>query len=304
MRKFLFTIAFLALPAGLFSQTLPSLLVPSDAAGLGMASATVAGKPCAFTLENNASSMSFLEKTFSIAASYGMWQPAAAKDQILGAGAVFKATGRLAFGVAAKMFNQPAYTIFDENGVASQVNGTFTPKEASVGLGVSFAVTDFLSVGVTGKMLSSSLAKDAKANVFGGDVSLVYAADALRAGLSVNNLGGKVKYGTSEYSQPSLVKAGASYTFGSAAASAVTAAAEADYLFAGALMAGMGAEYSYKDRVFARAGFHYGDKAKAIPSYASLGLGGQFAGVSLNAAFLLGSKTLGNSLLFSLGYAF
>jgi len=53
-----------------------------------------------------------------------------------------------------------------------------------------------------------------------------------------------------------------------------------------------------------RGGFHYGDPAKAIPTYVSFGLGLQLAGVHFDAAFLTASKTLGNTLLFSLGYAF
>ena len=43
---------------------------------------------------------------------------------------------------------------------------------------------------------------------------------------------------------------------------------------------------------------------KAIPMYASLGLGLQFAGFHLDAAFLTASKTLGNTFMVSLGYAF
>ena len=69
-------------------------------------------------------------------------------------------------------------------------------------------------------------------------------------------------------------------------------------------MAAFGVEYGIADIVFVRGGFHYGDNAKGIPTYASLGLGVQFAGVHLDAAYLTASKTLRNSLQISLGYAF
>ena len=69
-------------------------------------------------------------------------------------------------------------------------------------------------------------------------------------------------------------------------------------------MAGLGLEYGIADIAFVRAGYHYGDAAKALPSYASLGLGAQFAGVSLDLAFLTASESLGNTLLFGLGYSF
>jgi hypothetical protein len=55
---------------------------------------------------------------------------------------------------------------------------------------------------------------------------------------------------------------------------------------------------------FLRAGYHYGDKSQGLASFASLGAGVQFAGVELSAAWLTASPTLGNSLLFSLGYSF
>ena len=77
-----------------------------------------------------------------------------------------------------------------------------------------------------------------------------------------------------------------------------------DYLFSGALMAGLGLEYCIVDIVSVRAGYHYGDAAKALPSFASVGLGVKFAGVHLDAAFLLASKTLGNTLMIGLGYSF
>ena len=81
-------------------------------------------------------------------------------------------------------------------------------------------------------------------------------------------------------------------------------AAEADYLFAGALMAGFGLEYCIQQIAFLRAGFHYGDAAKALPTFVSLGAGVQFACVHLDLSFLTASKTLGNSLMVGLGYAF
>ena len=69
-------------------------------------------------------------------------------------------------------------------------------------------------------------------------------------------------------------------------------------------MAGLGLEYTLADIVSLRGGFHYGDAAKALPTYASLGLGLQFAGVSLDVTFLTASQSLGNTLLFGLGYSF
>ena len=127
----------------------------------------------------------------------------------------------------------------------------------------------------------------------------MYAKDAFSAALGVCNVGSALSYGGESYALPMFAKAGAAYS-----ASGFTASAEVDYLFSGALMAGVGAEYCIVDIVSLRAGFHYGDAAKAIPTYASVGLGVKFAGVHLDAAYLLASKALGNTLTVSLGYAF
>ena len=70
------------------------------------------------------------------------------------------------------------------------------------------------------------------------------------------------------------------------------------------MMLGIGLEYCIQDIVSLRGGFHYGDPAKAIPTFVSLGLGAQFAGVHLDIAFLTASQTLGNTLMFGLGYSF
>ena len=112
-----------------------------------------------------------------------------------------------------------------------------------------------------------------------------------------------MKYGENTYSQPSLVKAGAGYTIG-LGTSSIAVNAEADVLFSGGFMAGLGAEYSFDDLVFVRAGYHYGDDKKAIPSYGSLGAGVKFFGVRLDVAYLVGSQVLKNSLGVTLGYSF
>lgn len=302
MKKILSSIALSVLGCAMLSaQTLPSLLVGSDAAGLGKAATTIAGEAGAYSLENNAAAMSLSDFKAAATVSYGIWQPSYAKDNVLGAGVAFKATKKLAFGLTFKMFKQPSYDVMNSDG---QVGGSFSPSELSAGIGASYSITDFLSVGVTGRMVRSSIAEDAKASVFGADVSVLYKKNALSAGLSVNNVGGKVNYGASDYDQPMMARAGAAYRFGDAKASAVTPSVEADLLFKGGFMAGVGVEYSYKSLLFARGGFHYGDKEKAVPTYASLGLGVKFAGISLDVAYLTASDVLGNSLSIGLGYRF
>ncbi len=304
MKKILYTFLSTLFCTVLPAQTLPSLLVGTDAASAGLGGITTVSSPNAWSADRLSASMPFLDGTAAGAASYGSWQPSAASDKVMGAAVTFKASDRIAFGVVAKHFAMPEYTVVSETGAESQVNGTFSPNESSVGVSAAYALSGNLSLGLTARMSSSSLAHDAKATVFGGDLSLAYRTDALNAGVALCNLGGKVSYGESSYAQPSLVKLGASYLFGNVDASSVMAGVEADYLFSGALMAGLGVEYSFRQKGFFRAGYHYGDAAKAIPSYASLGAGIRFAGLSLDLAYLLASETLGGSMFITLGYSF
>ena len=299
MKKILTIIVASVWSAASFAQVLPSLLVNSDPQAMGAAGISVLGSP-AYALQGYAASTVFMEGTGSAGVSYGSWQPKAASDKILGASASVRLLGKLGVALEYKNFAQPAYEVTGITGSVSQVTPSFTPKESSFALGIGYRILENLSAAVTVRSTSSVLASDAKASVFGVDLSAVYASDALQAGLAVCNLGGKVNYGQADYKQPSLVKAGAAYEV----IEGLKAAAEFAYLFEGAFGASLGAEYCYADIVSARAGYHLGSKDKGLPSYASIGLGAKYFGIGLNLSYLLASDTIGGSFLAGLSYSF
>ena len=70
------------------------------------------------------------------------------------------------------------------------------------------------------------------------------------------------------------------------------------------MTAAAGVQYSFRDMVFARAGYHYGADKAVLPSFASAGLGVKFFGVELNVAYLFASDALGGTMTFGLGYSF
>ena len=283
--KRLFFIASLILsiaaPAA-FAQSGSALLIPSDARSLSMGGVSL--RPTADKLD--------------VKVSYGSWAPKTAANTIVGGEVFFRASERFALSVEGRTFLDKPYEISSAQGM---VKGEFRPSDLIVGLGASYAVTDFLSIDLKARMLSSSIGEKAKGNAFCGDLRVGYEQEKFSVGLSGRNLGSKLSYdGKNAYALPMLAALDGSVR----PVDGLTIAAEADYLFSGALMAGLGVEYTIAEIVSLRGGFHYGDAAKAIPTYASLGLGVQFAGVHLDAAFLLASKTLGNSLMVGLGYAF
>ena len=298
MRKILCIMVAMLMATGAFAQALPSLLIPSDAASLSLAGATVAGRAGAFSVDDNAASIALSGRTLNVAATYGLWQPSAGKENILAAGGWWN-SGRFAVGASFRRFASPSQETVSGNGTISQLDDAFAPSDIAVSLGASFAVTGNISVGLAARFVNSRLTGTASANVVGADISVMYAKDALRAGLVMANLGTKVKYSETGYAQPMVLRAGAAYTI----LEGLTVQAELSYLFAGSFGAGAGVEYGFRDMVFARAGFHYGSGNVGIPTHASLGLGGKFAGVKIDVAYLL-IGNLSNTLMFTLGYCF
>lgn len=268
------------------AQSAPALLVVADAESLATAGTEMSST--AFALSGD---------VFKLSANYGSWAPASANNSLTSAEAFYMIADKLVLSLEGKKLSDKIPTQMN-NSVGVPI-GSFTPEDLMMGFGVSYKLNSYLALGADAKMLNSSLSKELEANAYAADLSLVYKKDSFCAELGVSNLGTPLSYGDSSYALPSFAKIKLGYEIGG-----LRASTELDYLFSGAIMASLGAEYGIKDMVFLRAGYHYGDAAKAVPSFASCGLGLKFFGIKLNASYLLGSKTLGGTILFGLGYEF
>lgn len=264
-----------------FAQSAPMLLVPADSRGLSMGGVS---------LQQDAARMgvNFL---------YAGWAPRNVDNTLVGGDVFYRASDRVRLSFEGRALLDHPYDVTSPKG---QVTGSFRPVDWTVAAGATVGFADAFAVGVKARLFSSAIAENARSTAFCGDIFFSYRGDIVSASVGVRNLGTKINYGGTDYPLPALAALqGSVRPF-----EGFTVAAEADYLFNGALMAGLGVEYTIAEIVSLRGGFHYGDNAKAIPTYASLGLGVQFAGFHLDAAFLLASKTLGNTLMVGLGYAF
>ena len=306
MKRYLNTLAvvaaFLVSGYSLQAQVLPSLLLNQDAASLAMGSAGVSSSAGAYALENNVAAIPFAEQNMAVQAGFGMWQPSYADLKTIGLAGMYKISDKIGVALAFKYLMMPSYSGVTGNGTDIR-DSEFKPSEMGLAAGFSYALMDCLSAGLTLRYVGSTLAPEAKAGVFGTDLGVFFKKNSITAGLSLNNLGGKVKYSEVAYAQPMLVKVGAGYGL-DMGDSDLFLTAQADVLFAGGVMAAAGCEYSFKDIVFARAGYHYGNAANVVPSHGSAGLGVKIAGVCLDVAYLYGSKVLANSMCLSLGYSF
>jgi hypothetical protein len=267
-----------------------------------MGSAGVATQAGAYALENNVAAIPFATEKMAVNAGYAMWQPSYANLKTLGLGAMYRVSDKVGFGLDVKYLKMPRYSGITGSGSDIR-DSEFSPSEMGVAAGFSYAFISCISAGATLRYSSSSLAPEAHASVIGADLGLYFRRGAVSAGLSLNNIGTKVKYSETAYAQPMLMKIGAGYQL-QRGASALFCTAQADVLFAGGVMAGIGCEYAFKDMAFARLGYHYGNHVNAVPSYASAGLGFKMAGADIDVAYLFGSKFLANSLCISLGYSF
>lgn len=265
------------------AQSMPALLIPSDARSVSMAASTVALEP-ASRLD---------AEVFA-----GRWAPKTADNLMAGLDLWYRVSDKFALLADGTYFRENPYELTSADG---RVSGSFTPGETLLGLGGNFRAADCLSVELKAKIFMSTLSPDLKGNAFGADLTVRYHGDCFSIAAGACNLGSPIKYGSDggSYGMPAMAKLGGSYTD-----HGFTAAAELDCLFSGAVMAGLGLEYLIKDIVSLRAGYHYGDAGRALPSFASMGLGARFAGVRLNMSYLLANANIGGSFLVGLGYSF
>ncbi|MBR5670705.1 MAG: PorV/PorQ family protein [Bacteroidales bacterium] len=265
-----------------YAQAVPALLIPSDTRSMAMGGVT---------MQTDADKL-------DVQAFYGMWAPKTADNTMIGGNAFIRFGEKLGVSLEGRVFKDKPYEVITSQALSGGT--TFSPMDMIVGAGASYSLTKAFTIGAKARMVQSAIAADAKGSTFCGDVSFTYSRDFYSATIAMRNLGGRISYGGAGYTLPALAALQGEVK----PVEGLTAAAEVDLLFAGCAMGSLGLEYGIADIVFLRGGLHYCNSSKGIPTYASLGLGVQFAGVHLDAAFLTASKTLGNSLMFTLGYAF
>ena len=227
----------------------------------------------------------------------GLWAPGSVSCTVIGAQAAVRIGSSLTVEGGVSSFRDRPYDIYDETGAPG---GSFSPYDLLINVGASYRIGKSLETGVSIKSVTSGIAENATGSAFCADIHAAYTGRGWYGGLAVRNLGPAVNYGSGAYPLPAL----AAVYGGWKPLDSLSIVAEADYLFAGAFMAGAGVEYAFRDMLFARAGYHYGDAARALPGFLSLGLGGKLAGFSLDASVLLLSDTLSASFLIGLGYSF
>ncbi|MGL4518792.1 MAG: PorV/PorQ family protein [Phocaeicola sp.] len=293
--------------ATLSSAQMPQLHLSSDPISLSMGSTGNISSASAYSIYSNSSAVAFSDNKGDLGLSYMAWQPDGINVSIASFSGYINSVGRFSFLLGTQYGYYQEYAIIDENNV---LNGTFRPFDLSVTFGVAYRIADNWAAGVNMRYINSKVYQES-ASAIGVDLHLMYQKEKLTAGITFNNVGSELDYGWKDrLAQPMKINAAADYKlFNESTIHGVRLAGELGYLISPtsqqSLMAGLGAEYSYKKFVAARVGYRYGDEEKYISPFITLGLGIQWANFKLDGAYLMPTVShspIKNSFVVALSY--
>ena len=146
---------------------------------------------------------------------------------------------------------------------------------------------------------------------FGLDVDLMYSHKYFNVALAAKNLGPAMTYEPGiSYALPMDIRAGYSGNYEIVDdVFDINPAVDVDYILNNStLTAGVGAEFEFIDMVAVRGGYRYSANEAFMPSYATVGLGVEFFGIGIDAAYYIGmgkaADVLSNTLKIGISYKF
>ena len=182
--------------------------------------------------------------------------------------------------------------------------GSFTPRDLVIAFGAGASFGDYVSLGVSARLVQQSLMEDYKLSSTAITAMAQFHLNGFNVAAGVANLGSGVTSAKGNVSKlPSSARLAASYEL-PVGPGTLAAALDADYYFSGKLGVSAGVHYGFKDLVFVRAGYRYATAGAAFPSHLALGLGVKWKGVGLDVSYLTANAQIGNSLCAGLSYRF
>ena len=202
-------------------------------------------------------------------------------------------------GVSMNYFNMGELERRTDNSVEPE--GVFIPFDLALGVSAAYQVNPDISAGVTMRFLHESLdSETARAVLFDIGIKSKTMIPGLTAAISVRNLGTEIKYVTEGYEAPRLVALGAAYRkMLPWSGNALLVSAEIVSPNDNDTRIALGAEYSFREFLFGRAGYRSGLENEDF----SFGFGVSYLKLRFDYGFVPYSD-LGNSHRFSLFYGF
>ncbi len=303
MKKTIIIISALLAALGLDAQNTAAGFLNSspDAQALAQGGASAAMEATAYSFWNNPAAASLSDRKFAAGVSYGMMQPKLSKADMAAFAGYGRITDRISVQAAAKYYMHKPYDLVSPEGI---YDGSFTPKEYSVGAGMSYRIIPCLSAGAGLSYIGSDIGGLKSAGAFSVNLGLFFKMKALTAGLTASNIGTSINYGgEATYSLPMDISLGAAYKLGKPEKSNIDISVQAGMLpLDKSFRAAAGLRYNYAGLFHVSAGYSFAAD-KDAPSYLTLGAGAEIAGISFDFCYLAGS-VIANTLMFNLGYAF
>lgn len=175
----------------------------------------------------------------------------------------------------------------------------FDAQNLSANLSLCYELYSNLSVGVTSKMLYEKIYID-EASGYAFDIGTNYSKDNLSLSFVLSNLGSINALKEVSTKLPTSVRFGGAYSFIKNNFNFILALDGFKVLDGGKLHINSGAEVSYKDIVFIRAGYQTAYENKGFTT----GIGFKYKGINMDYAFVPYSDSFGTSNTLSLGFNF
>lgn len=250
---------------------------------------------------SNAAAVPFSQQTFDTEFSYQQWAPDLSKSNCFGIAGSYNIVDRFGIALAGVMRRgEEIEDGMDENGVPLDA---FTPSDVILGIGFGYRPLEWFSAGISLGYQQRKLYEGETLSAFSANVFVMGQYKDFSATLGVSNIGSQTSSGD-KYDLPTSITLGLDCCHDFSEDHSADADLDLDYYFDGGVTLAFGAEYSFRELIFVRGGYHYGSDDAFLPSFATLGLGFHFSGIKLSAAYLLGSDYLDGTLTLGLGYQF
>jgi len=288
-------------------EAFPMSLVRKDPLAMGMGGANLAStSSMAWSSFGNSAKIPFIANKFDAQASYLDWQVEGAPSKSLGIGVTFKITNKLGVSLGASSSTWDEMSMYSNTGM---YEGKYTPNYFQTNVGFGCKILPYLSFGVDARLLHFSISDDSSLSGVGAD--LLFMTDlsftgikGLKAVAGITQIGTVSSDDDQSYKLPSAITFGSSYSTVLGEKHGLDADLDANYFFnSNSSDVSLGCQYDFKKIAFARLGYHLGGSS-SVPSFATAGLGVQLFGAKLDAAYVIGSGGLKNSIIFGCGYSF
>ena len=162
----------------------------------------------------------------------------------------FPVSNSIVLGIGATYLDYGSFEGYDLN---NQPSGSYSANAMVLSSSAGIGLTDRLSVGITGKVLSEKLDR-AVATGYALDLGALYTTGAVSLGIQMSNIGTGLKYETEQYPLPTSISAGIAMSL---LDNRLRIATDLSKPNDNAVSIHQGLEYCYENTIFMRTGYSH-----------------------------------------------